>query len=99
MKITYKFGDMFASFEMVLVHGCNKAGGFNSGVAGVMRKQYPDAYKGYMTAYHNQELELGHIVWVTAPDGRLIGNAITQEKYGRDPKIVYASYEGIHSQC
>jgi O-acetyl-ADP-ribose deacetylase (regulator of RNase III) len=95
MAIIYKTGDLFASNERVLVHGCNAQGAYSSGFAGIMREHYPEAYQGYCEAYDKGELRLGEVIWVTAHDGRVIGNAITQETYGRDKNVVYADYQAI----
>jgi len=95
MNIVYKTGDLFSSDEKVLVHGCNARGAYGSGVAGIMRKNYPEAYESYMRFFKSGSAKLGAINWVNVFDGRLIGNAITQDRYGNDPNIVYADYYAI----
>lgn len=95
MAILYKSGDLFAADERVLVHGCNAQGAFGAGVAGRMRRYYPVAFDAYHAAYRRQGLHLGEVIWATAEDGRLIGNAITQNHYGNEPGRDYADYEAI----
>ena len=68
-----------------------------SGIAKQIRSTYPEAYSSYRTEYESgRGLKLGSIIWVNSK-GRLIGNAITQEYYGRDPNRRYCSYGAIRS--
>lgn len=94
MKIKYINGDLFNTQLKVIMHGCNARGGFNSGVAGEIRKQYPKAYEVYKEAHNNGLLELGRIFYAV-DNGKLIINAITQKNYGRDKNIVYCDYRAI----
>lgn len=91
MRIEYVEGDLIASQEEVVIHGCNIKGGFDTGFAGVLRKRHPGAREAYMTHHRNGGLILGSVVW--AYDGRLIGNAMTQPTYGRGGQHV--SYEAV----
>ncbi|MDW9478789.1 hypothetical protein GOB57_08730 [Sinorhizobium meliloti] len=93
MPIEYVEGDLIASAEEVIIHGCNIKGGFDTGFAGVLRKRHPAALAAYMTHHRNGGLVLGSVVW--AYDGRLIGNAMTQPTYGRTGQHV--SYEALES--
>jgi O-acetyl-ADP-ribose deacetylase (regulator of RNase III) len=93
MAIEYIEGDLIASNEEVVIHGCNTRGGFDRGFAGVVRKRHPAALKAYMENDKNGSLMLGSVIW--AYDGRLIGNALTQPTYGRGGKHV--SYEAVES--
>ena len=92
MKIEYITGDLLQAQELCLVHGCNAQYAYSSGVAGLIRKKYPEAYKAYATA---DRLVLGEIIWWESDD-RIIGNAITQQFYGRQPGRRYVSYDAIH---
>jgi len=95
MKIIYRLGDMFASNETCLIHGCNALGVMGSGVARAIRDRHPAAYEAYRDAYEvSGELRVGDVIWATSK-GVLIGNAITQAKYGNDKRMVYADYDGI----
>lgn len=96
MKIIYKTGDMFEGSQGILVHGCNASGGFGSGVAGVIRKKYPVVYESYINAFNKKMLSMGSVHWVKTEDDRIIGNAITQEKFGGDGKL-YVSYDAIET--
>jgi O-acetyl-ADP-ribose deacetylase (regulator of RNase III) len=93
MAIEYVEGDLIASTEEVVVHGCNIKGGFDTGFAGVVKKRHPRARDAYMTHHRNGGLILGSVIW--AYDGRLIGNALTQPTYGRGGQHV--SYEALKS--
>ena len=94
MRIQYRKGDLLASPIRILLHGCNAQGVMGAGVAKAIRDRYPEAYKGYVKQYKTNGLKLGSIVWADCPDGRLIGNCITQQFYGRENKR-YCSYGAI----
>lgn len=93
MKILYVNGDLLASNESIMVHGCNAQGAFASGFAGAIRKMHPFAYEAYMKGHQNRRLVLGSIIWASS-DALSIANAITQEKYGKDGSR-YVSYDAI----
>ena len=96
MDIVYKHGDLMRATERFILHGCNAQGVMGSGVAKLIRDQYPQAYNEYVDAHRDRGLLVGQAIWVnTAPHA--IINGITQEFYGRDPNVVYVSYDGIRS--
>jgi O-acetyl-ADP-ribose deacetylase (regulator of RNase III) len=71
----------------------------NSGIAGQLRKKYPFIFDDYMdlcNKYDDSYDRLGHIAWSSLGNNRYLGNAITQQYYGRDGKC-YISYEAINS--
>lgn len=88
-------GDLFTTDADIIVHGCNCQGKMNSGVAKLIRQKYPEAYKEYMEYYKTIGLELGTIYpCFTTKDGKIIVNAITQDKYGHDG-LTYVDYEAV----
>lgn len=98
--IIHKTGDLLDVTEGVIVHGCNAQGVMGSGVAHLIRNKYPKAFEIYMdqNARHIaaglNSTPLGINSYYAA--GQLIiVNAITQEFYGRDPKVVYVNYEAV----
>jgi O-acetyl-ADP-ribose deacetylase (regulator of RNase III) len=93
MTVEYIEGDLLASDEGVIVHGCNVKGGFDTGFAGVVRKRHPLAMQAYMDHHKKGGLILGSVIW--AFDGRLIGNALTQPTYGRTGQHV--SYDAVRA--
>lgn len=99
MKIVYKTGDLLEAPERIICHGCNAQGSMGAGIALAIRHRYPMVFAAYRKTYEGQgkHLDLGQIVWVDCPDGRTVINAVTQERYGRDPKVVYVSYPAIES--
>lgn len=95
MKIEYRDGDMFKAPERVLLHGCNAQGVMRSGVAKAMREIYPGAYDAYAVVYRHFGLKLGEVIWhKEASDGRIIANAITQDRFGRDGSR-YVDYTAV----
>jgi O-acetyl-ADP-ribose deacetylase (regulator of RNase III) len=102
MKIEYRNGDLFSTKIQTIVHGCNAQGVMGSGVAKIIRDEYPRAYDRYRNEYERESrLKLGSIITVpcrdhTNPDiARVIINAITQEFYGGDPSRRYVSYDAV----
>jgi O-acetyl-ADP-ribose deacetylase (regulator of RNase III) len=100
MKIEYRKGDLFKTDVITIVHGCNAQGVMGSGIAKIIREQYPQAYDRYRNHYElNGKLQLGDIIVVPCnkpqtPDYKIIINAITQEFFGRDD-IRYVSYDAV----
>ena len=94
--ITYRQGNLLDATSGVIIHGCNAKGVMGSGVAKAIREKYPGAYESYKNFEQERGLRLGGINIVRVTNTLLIANAITQENYGRDPKIVYVSYGAIH---
>jgi len=94
MKIEYRKGDLFQTDIKTIVHGCNAQGVMGSGVAKIVRDDFPKAYERYVKEYklHNH-LNLGSIITVPCDD-KIIVNAITQEYFGRDGER-YVSYDAI----
>ena len=97
MKIIYKTDDLLEAPERVICHGCNAQGKMGAGIAEPIRKRYPKAFDDYRALYEVQgnRLELGQCVFVDCSENRVVIDAVTQEFYGREPNVVYASYDGI----
>ena len=99
MKIEYRKGNLFDTDIKLIVHGCNAHGVMGSGVAKIVRDDYPKAYEdykaGYKLARDNGEfaLEMGSVIFVET-NGKIIGNAVTQYNYGGDGTR-YVDYEAI----
>ena len=94
MRIKYETGDMFAGPHRTIIHGCNAQGRMGSGVAKIVREQFPEAYAAYIAAYKSAgRLDLGAVIWAES-NGCLIGNAITQDHYGNDG-LRYVDYEAV----
>jgi O-acetyl-ADP-ribose deacetylase (regulator of RNase III) len=97
MKIEYRKGNMFDTDIKVLAHGCNSHGVMGSGVARIVRDDYPEAYNMYVdvvkgAAYEDIDL-MGTVIPVETK-GKVIINAITQHDYGRDGRR-YVSYDAV----
>jgi O-acetyl-ADP-ribose deacetylase (regulator of RNase III) len=99
MRIEYITGDLFSTHIRTIVHGCNAQGVMGSGVAKIVREQYPEAYLAYRKVYesatdkHLSSLPLG-AVYYSESRGKIILHAITQKFYGRDNRR-YVSYDAI----
>jgi O-acetyl-ADP-ribose deacetylase (regulator of RNase III) len=95
MKIEYRKGNLLDTDVKYILHGCNAQGVMGSGVAAAIRAKYPKAYTDYRDTYDNYGLHLGDVYTSLQPDGKIICNAITQQNYGRDTRVVYVSYWAI----
>ena len=107
MKIKYKLGNLIQAPEYCLIHGCNAHGVMGSGVALSIKNEFPLAYEHYRRYclqtndsedQQNPLVILGAVVFVNT-NGKIIGNCITQENYGRgraDAKP-YVSYDAVRS--
>lgn len=85
MEIEYRQGDVLAGPERLIIHGCNAQGVMGSGVAKAIRDRYPWAYDAYRMAWEEDDVYLGAVIWaIDTGAARIIGNAITQEFFGRD---------------
>lgn len=86
-------GDLMSVQRGHIMHGCNIQGVMGSGVARLIRQQYPDAYMEYRRKYERDGLRLGTIIPVTYGDVVIV-NAMTQDFYGRDSGV-YVDYDAI----
>jgi len=93
--IKYVKGDLMKAPEKMIIHGCNAQGVMGSGVAYLIRRDFPEAYKKYRDRYEAHGLRLGEIIWATT-GGKIIGNAITQDKFGRSGDR-YVDYDAVRS--
>lgn len=101
MSLKIEDGDVFnellkkqvANEDVVFVHGCNAQGVQGSGVAAIVKKLYPEAYKAYKTGQKESGLHLGDTFCATIGNVTVV-NAITQEFYGRDGRV-YVDYDAV----
>ena len=95
MKIEYRKGNLFETELKVILHGCNDMGVRGSGVAKIVRENYPEAYEKYMQVYEKEGLA-GGIIIPAFSNGKVIVNAISQHGYGRNGQR-FVNYEWIAS--
>ena len=95
--INYKLGDLLHSSCDIIAHGCNAQGKMGSGVAKMIRSNFPEAYAEYRKAYLEGKLTLGTVIWANH-ENKLIANCITQDKYGYDGKQ-YVDYTAIEASA
>jgi O-acetyl-ADP-ribose deacetylase (regulator of RNase III) len=94
VQIQYIEGSLLDSEEFVIAHGCNAQGVMKSGVAKAIRERYPFVYNDYKNWEKRHALRLGDVI-TSGNFDRIILNIISQEYYGRDPSVVYVSYDAI----
>lgn len=92
MSFIVKCGNLFENVKHgYIIHGCNAQGVMGSGVAAIIRNDYPVAYQAYIA--QNPYYILGEVIPAKVDDNLVIINAITQEYYGTDR--VHADYAAI----
>jgi O-acetyl-ADP-ribose deacetylase (regulator of RNase III) len=99
MKIEYRQGDLFTTEIELILHGTNSKGVMGSGVAKIVKEQFPSAY----AAYHlwcSKGFRLGQ--YLAVPErNKVIINAVTQQNYGKAVEqlgpnaIRYVSYDAV----
>lgn len=94
--IRYVKGDLLNSNLKVIAHGCNCQGVMGSGIARQIRQRWPNVYEVYNLKYQVMGLELGTILPVQTPDGRVVINCMTQGNFGGDGQQ-YVDYDAIAS--
>lgn len=96
MKIEYRKGNLFETDITAIMHGCNNQGVMGSGVAAIVRQDFPDAYEKYVEWYKTGKMSLG-LVQTVDTNGKVILNAITQDFYGKTGER-FVSYDAV-AQC
>jgi O-acetyl-ADP-ribose deacetylase (regulator of RNase III) len=94
MIIEHK-GDLLSVEKGIIVHGCNAQGVMGSGVARLIRDKYPTAYTLYRSTYESRGLKVGEVIYLRVNENLMIANAITQQNFGGDPRVVYVNYERL----
>lgn len=89
MKI--RVGNILSVDQGIIAHGCNSRGVMNSGVAGQLRKVYPQIYE----PYGRDPRLLGTMTLVKVSPYLFVANLITQKDYGRHPAMVYVNYDAL----
>jgi O-acetyl-ADP-ribose deacetylase (regulator of RNase III) len=77
----------------MIAHGCNTSGGFGSGVAGAIRKKFPQAAIAHQRKGTGAHL-LGTVDFVNVAENIIVANCYTQEFFGADGKV-YADVSHI----
>lgn len=95
MGIQILKGNIFDTQCDVLCHGCNTKGAYGGGIAGQVRKRYPEAYYHYYQKYIIEGWRLGDVQLVRCKDGKIIANCATQDDFGKS--MVHADYPAIES--
>ncbi len=94
--IHYIQGDLFETNATIIAHGCNCQGVMGSGVAKLVRDQYPEAYQRYLEKYEQEGWRLGEVQFVAQPNGKWIANCATQDEF-LPRGICHANYDAIRA--
>lgn len=77
--------DITTVTEGIVAHGCNCSGGFGSGVAGAVRRKWPEVYQAFSELTPSLEL-LGTFQPVLISPKLIVCNCFTQVHFGSDGK-------------
>lgn len=78
-----------------IVHGCNNRGVMGAGLALAVKQRYPKVYNFYIDEWNYRKgFKLGDVQYVWVDYNKIICNAITQDRYGRDGNR-YTDYDAI----
>ena len=92
--ITYKKGNLLATEDSVIIHGCNARGVMGAGVALQIKLKYPKAFTDYERFCKQRANPLGLVCISTQPDYKVIINAITQSGYSNE-NTRHVSYDAV----
>lgn len=84
--IRYVTGDLFAPEHRAIGHGCNCRGHMGAGVAAVVRREFPEAFRQYASACAMGNLVPGSLDHWHAGD-RHVFNLATQLDPGADARL------------
>jgi O-acetyl-ADP-ribose deacetylase (regulator of RNase III) len=85
MTINYIDGDLLASNERIIAHGCNTRGVMGAGIAAQIAKRWPDLLAEYKHACYHDQFVLGSALRYHDPEG-IIFNLGTQIDPGADAR-------------
>jgi O-acetyl-ADP-ribose deacetylase (regulator of RNase III) len=95
MSIRIVKGNLFSSTANVIAHGVNCRGAFGSGVAGQIRKRWPEVYRAYLTKHTDDGWVLGDLQVVDLEgSNQKIANLATQQGYGYTNNV-YVDYKAL----
>ena len=97
--IRYVKGDLFQTKAQIIAHGCNCRGGFGSGIAGIIARDYPSVRAAFLQKFNTSGWTLGEIQAVKEKDKTFI-NCATQLEFGGGARFgkVYVDYDAV-KQC
>ena len=93
--LQYQKGDLLASPEPLIAHGCNSQGVMGAGIAAAIKARFPAAFQAYRLHHEMAGLQLGQVIFVDITPSLTVANAITQATTGTDPQTRYVSYDAI----
>jgi len=106
-NVEYIVGDIFATELPAIGHGVNLDGVMGSGIAVLVRRNFPDIYEPYKQACRDQTLPVGGMLPINSEYGKWIFNLASQDRPGANARLnwleasveasfVFAERENIH---
>lgn len=91
-----RIGNILNAEIGIIVHGCNNCGIMGSGLALTIKQTYPMVYQFYKDEWNRRgRFNLGEVQFYWVNHNKIICNAITQEKFGRDKR--YTDYDAVRN--
>lgn len=88
-NVEYITGDIFTTTLPALGHGVNIYGVMGSGIAVLVRRNFPDIYIPYKTACENKTLLAGGFQPILTESGMWIFNMASQDKPGANASLSF----------
>lgn len=94
--IKYIKGNVLRSPAQIIAHGCNCRGGFGSGIAATIKREFPQVAQAYLEKFNTVGWTLGEIQLVEVGPDKFFANCATQDRYGspRGGKV-YVDYPAV----
>lgn len=96
MNIIDKNGNILDSTAPLICHQVNCKGAMGAGLAKQIRTRFPSVYKTYRTAFEQDRLKLGTVIFANILENdknQIIANLCGQDNYGRS--IIYTDYDAV----
>lgn len=107
MKIVEKIGNILESGCNIICHQVNCQAAMGSGLAKAIKLKYPIVYEQYTSFLDNNYIRnetgvklntsefLGLCQLVKIGDSSYVANIFGQDRYGKEPGIVYTNYNAV----
>lgn len=86
-NLIHKNGNMFTTELPAIAHGVNCKGLMGSGVAAIIRKDWPEVNEAYVAVCDKGLLHPGDNLPLTAEDGTIFLNLASQDNPGADARL------------
>lgn len=86
-NVEHKIGDIFTTNLPAIGHGVNLHGVMGSGIAVLVRRNFPEIFQPYATHCRNKTLTTGKMLPVKTESGIWVFNLASQDKPGANARL------------